>query len=79
MDGLLKQALTRYMHIGNYFKNMKIEINSNIDWPAIAVIITILIIFVTLLSGLNHEKQIREQTIQKAIEKGWTIEQVQKL
>ena len=58
---------------------MKIEINSNIDWVPIALFIAILLFFVAMYQGINHETQLKQQTIQKAIERGWTIEQVQKL
>lgn len=58
---------------------MKIDINSNIDWVAIIFIIAIFLFFVTMNMGETQKVQSRQQTIQKAIERGWTIEQAQKL
>lgn len=62
---------------------MKIEINSNIDWVPITFIIALLLFFVlcfsNIIAGQNQETQLKQQTIQKAIERGWTTEQVQKL
>ena len=58
---------------------MKIEINSNIDWTPVAFFAAVLLFFVVVFYGLNRETQLKQQTIQKAIERGWTTEQVQKL
>jgi hypothetical protein len=58
---------------------MKIEINSNIDWTPIALFVAILLFFTIMFYGINYETQLKQQTMQKAIERGWTIEQVQKL
>lgn len=58
---------------------MKIEINSNIDWTPIALFVAILLGFMGMFYGLNQEAKLKQQTKQIAIERGWTIEQVEKL
>ncbi len=58
---------------------MKIEINSNIDWVPISFLMAVVLFFLLSFGALALKVQSEQQTIQKAIERGWTIEQVQKL
>ena len=58
---------------------MKIEINSNIDWTPVAFFVAVLLFFMAMFCALDHDTQLKQLTKQKAIERGWSIEQVQKL